>query len=33
MRVYTAPVSYPSDPQLTRNGNIILADYARPAAS
>ena len=30
VRTYTAPVSYPSDPQLTRSGNIILADYARP---
>jgi outer membrane protein assembly factor BamB len=30
VRVYHAPVSYPSDPQLTRNGNIILADYSRP---
>jgi outer membrane protein assembly factor BamB len=30
VRVYHPPVSYPSDPQLTRNGNIIVADYARP---
>ncbi len=30
LRVYKAPVGYPSDPQLTRNGNIILADYSRP---
>jgi hypothetical protein len=30
LRVYRAPVSYPSDPQLTARGNIILADYARP---
>ncbi len=30
VRVYKAPVSYASDPQLTRNGNIIVADYARP---
>ncbi len=30
VRVYRAPVSYPSDPQLTVNGNIILADYASP---
>jgi hypothetical protein len=30
VRTYRAPVSYPSDPQLTRNGNIIVADYARP---
>ncbi|MGN6378594.1 MAG: hypothetical protein ACTHNU_06550 [Gaiellales bacterium] len=30
VRVYRAPVSYASDPQLTRNGNIIVADYARP---
>jgi hypothetical protein len=30
VHVYKAPVSYPSDPQLTRDGNIILADYARP---
>jgi Kelch motif/PQQ-like domain len=30
VRVYRPPVTYPSDPQLTRNGNIILADYTRP---
>jgi outer membrane protein assembly factor BamB len=30
VHVYKAPVSYASDPQLTRNGNIIVADYARP---
>jgi hypothetical protein len=30
VRVYRPPVSYPSDPQLTRDGNIIVADYARP---
>jgi DNA-binding beta-propeller fold protein YncE len=30
VRTYRPPVSYPSDPQLTLNGNIILADYARP---
>jgi outer membrane protein assembly factor BamB len=30
VRVYRAPVSYASDPQLTRNGNIIVADYTRP---
>jgi Kelch motif len=30
VRVYKAPVSYASDPQLTRKGNIIVADYARP---
>ncbi|HET6848965.1 MAG TPA: hypothetical protein VFH74_08910 [Gaiellales bacterium] len=30
VRVYRAPVSYPSDPQLTRDGNILLADYASP---
>jgi hypothetical protein len=30
VHVYKAPVSYPSDPQLTRNGNILLADYSRP---
>jgi outer membrane protein assembly factor BamB len=30
VRTYRPPVSYPSDPQLTRTGNIILADYARP---
>ena len=30
VHVYRAPVSYASDPQLTRNGNIIVADYARP---
>jgi outer membrane protein assembly factor BamB len=27
---YRAPVSYPSDPQLTRGGNILLADYTSP---
>ena len=30
VRVYKAPVVYPSDPQLTRNGNILLADYTSP---
>jgi outer membrane protein assembly factor BamB len=30
VRVYHAPVSYPSDPQLTLKGNILLADYASP---
>ncbi len=30
VHVYQAPVSYASDPQLTRNGNIIVADYTRP---
>ena len=30
VHVYEAPVTYASDPQLTRNGNIIVADYARP---
>jgi outer membrane protein assembly factor BamB len=30
VHVYKAPVTYASDPQLTRNGNIIVADYARP---
>ncbi len=30
VRVYRAPVSYPSDPQLTRGGNILLADYTSP---
>ena len=30
VHVYQAPVTYASDPQLTRNGNIIVADYARP---
>jgi N-acetylneuraminic acid mutarotase len=30
VHVYKAPVTYPSDPQLTRDGNIILADYTRP---
>ncbi len=30
VRVYRAPVSYPSDPQLTRTGNILLADYTSP---
>jgi Galactose oxidase, central domain len=32
VRVYRAPVTYPSDPQLTRRGNILLADYTRPGA-
>jgi hypothetical protein len=30
VRAYRAPVAYPSDPQLTRDGNILLADYASP---
>ena len=30
VRVYRAPVTYPSDPQLTNGGNILLADYTRP---
>ncbi|MDX6547504.1 MAG: hypothetical protein QOG33_1054 [Gaiellales bacterium] len=30
VRSLHAPVSYPSDPQLTRNGNILLSDYASP---
>jgi N-acetylneuraminic acid mutarotase len=30
VHVYHAPVTYPSDPQLTRSGNILLADYTRP---
>src|SRR5262249_27144330 len=30
VRVYHAPVAYPSDPQLARSGNILLADYASP---
>ena len=30
VHVYRAPVSYPSDPQLTLGGNILLADYTRP---
>jgi outer membrane protein assembly factor BamB len=32
VRVYKAPVTYPSDPQLTRKGNILLADYSSPGA-
>ena len=32
VRVYQAPVTYPSDPQLTRRGNILLADYTSPGA-
>jgi Galactose oxidase, central domain len=32
VRVYKAPVSYPSDPQLTLRGNILLADYTSPGA-
>ncbi|MGZ4431588.1 MAG: hypothetical protein ACXVYV_08065, partial [Gaiellales bacterium] len=30
VRSFHAPVSYPSDPQLTLHGNIMLADYSRP---
>src|SRR6476661_9366350 len=30
VRAYHAPVSYPSDPQLTLKGNILVADYASP---
>ena len=30
VHVYTPPVAYPSDPQLTLDNNIILADYTRP---
>lgn len=30
VRTYEPPVSYPSDPQPTRAGNIILADYTSP---
>ena len=30
VRVYRAPVAYPSDPQLTLSGNILLADYTSP---
>ena len=30
VRSFRAPVSYPSDPQLTNGGNIMLADYSRP---
>lgn len=29
----SAPVSYPSDPQLIAPGRILLADYARPGAA
>ena len=32
VRVYKAPVTYPSDPQLTLRGNILLADYTSPGA-
>ena len=32
VRAIHAPVSYPSDPQVTRRGNILLADYSRPGA-
>jgi Kelch motif len=32
VRSLHVPVAYPSDPQLTRRGNIILADYSRPGA-
>jgi hypothetical protein len=32
VRVYRAPVTYPSDPQLTLGGNILLADYTSPGA-
>jgi N-acetylneuraminic acid mutarotase len=27
---FHVPVAYPSDPQLTQHGNILLADYSRP---
>jgi len=27
---FQAPVSYPSDPQLTRTGNILVSDYSFP---
>ena len=32
VRIYKAPVTYPSDPQLTLRGNILLADYTSPGA-
>lgn len=32
VRAIHAPVSYPSDPQVTRRGNILLADYSTPGA-
>ena len=32
VRSIHAPVSYPSDPQITPKGNILLADYSRPGA-
>jgi len=32
VRSLHAPVRYPSDPQLTRDGNILLADYSQPGA-
>ena len=30
VRAIHAPVGYPSDPQVTRHGNILLADYSSP---
>ena len=30
VRAIHAPVGYPSDPQVTRRGNILLADYSSP---
>jgi hypothetical protein len=30
VRSLHAPVSYPSDPQLTLNGNILMSDYSSP---
>jgi PQQ-like domain len=32
VRSFHVPVGYPSDPQLTQHGNILLADYSRPGA-
>jgi putative pyrroloquinoline-quinone binding quinoprotein len=32
VRTIHAPVGYPSDPQVTRHGNILLADYSHPGA-
>ncbi len=29
---WQAPVTYPSDPQLTQHGNVIVSDYSHPGA-
>lgn len=30
VRSFHVPVAYPSDPQITHKGNILVADYSRP---